>query len=203
MGAVANGGKRWAVFALIVIAVPVQAASNTSTVATADPLAVVRQELALGCDAERARTKDFGTLEDLKRELDARYAENGAGFIARDVDRVMRLRHPDFHTEQGTTRMTREQMHERTRRFIEGIVRFDCIVETITALTLEGATAHAIVDQRTVRQQRFADGTTHDVRTWVVQRESWRRVANEWLLWRVDEINDGLLLVDGQVYKNQ
>jgi hypothetical protein len=202
MGVFTYEGKGWAV-AIFLAAAPAYSAeqANSGAVAPTDPLAIVRQELALGCDAERARKKEFGSLEEVKRELDARYAENEAGFIARDADRVMRLRHPDFHTQQGTTRMSRDEMHERTRRFIDGIIRFDCIVETITSLTLEGNTAHAVVDQRTVRQQRFPDGTVHDVRTWVVQRESWQKLGTDWLLWRVDEINDGLLLVDGQVFE--
>jgi hypothetical protein len=79
-----------------------------------------------------------------------------------------------------------------------GIVRFDSLSETITALTLAGDTAHAIVDQRTVRQQRLNDGALHEVRTSVVQRESWIRTPLGWLLWRVDQIQPGETLVDGR-----
>lgn len=135
----------------------------------------------------------------VRRELEARYAENEAGFIARDPDRVMRLRHPEFHTITPDGKVsTREQMYERTRQFIARIERFDSLSETITALTLEGDTAHAIVDQRTVRQQRLGDGTLHEVRTSVVQRESWVRTGGKWLLWRVDQIRDATTLLDGQ-----
>lgn len=135
----------------------------------------------------------------VKRELAARYLENEAGFTARDPDRVMRLRHPAFHTitEDGTI-STREQMYQRTREFIARIERFDSLSETITALTLAGDTAHAVVDQRTVRQQRLQDGALHQVRTSVVQRESWIRSPEGWLLWRVDSIQPGVTLVDGK-----
>ena len=138
-------------------------------------------------------------VEVAKRELEERYKENEAGFFAKDADRVMRLRHPDFHTitPDGTV-SNREQMYERTRRFIGRVEKFESLSETITALTLEGDTAHAVVDQRTVRQQRFPDGTLHEVRTSVVQRESWKKTPQGWLMWRVDEIEPGQTLVDGK-----
>jgi hypothetical protein len=136
----------------------------------------------------------------VRRALEARYAENEAGFIARDVDRVMRLRHPAFHTITPDGNVSsRDQMYERTRAFIARIERFDSLSETITALTLAGDTAHAVVLQRTVRQQRLPDGQLHEVRTWVVQRESWIRTAQGWLFWRVDEIQPGVTLLDGRL----
>lgn len=111
----------------------------------------------------------------------------------------MRLRHPDFHTitPDGKTN-TREQMDERTRAFIGRVERFDSLSEAITELALAGDTAHAIVDQRTARQQRFPDGALHEVRTSVAQRESWIRTPQGWLMWRVDRIQPGATLVDGK-----
>lgn len=140
------------------------------------------------------------SLASVRRELEAQYAENEAGFLARDADRVMRLRHRDFHTvtPDGTV-STRAQMYERTRAFIDRIERFDSLTETITALALAGDTAHAVVLQRTVRQQRLPDGLLHEVRTWVVQRESWIRTADGWLFWRVDQIQPGVTLLDGRL----
>jgi hypothetical protein len=139
------------------------------------------------------------TVARVKIELADRYRENEAGFYARDPDRVMRLRHPDFHTITPDGRVSnRAQMYERTRGFIGRIERFDSLSETITALTLAGDTALAVVDQRTVRQQRFPDGTLHEIRTSVVQRESWIRTGQGWLMWRVDQIQPGQTLVDGK-----
>jgi hypothetical protein len=88
-------------------------------------------------------------------------------------------------------------MYQRTRDFIARIERFDSLSETITGLTLAGDTAHAVVDQRTVRQQRV-DGALHEVRTSVVQRESWIRTPTGWLLWRVDQEQPGETLLDGR-----
>jgi hypothetical protein len=153
-----------------------------------------------GCAKRSAGTRSAAdSLAVVRRELAARYAENEAGFFARDPDRVMRLRHPDFHTITPDGNVSnREQMYQRTRAFIDRIVRFDSLTERIGALTLAGDTAHAIVHQRTVRQQRLQDGTVHEVRTSVVQRESWIRTAQGWLFWRVDQIQPGEKLVDGK-----
>lgn len=153
----------------------------------------------VGCQQKRpaARAEDQAVVA--RRELAARYSENEAGFIARDPDLVMHLRHPAFHTITPDGRVsTRAQMYERTRKFIGRIERFDTLSETITALTLEGDTALAVVDQRTVRQQRLGDGALHEVRTSVIQRESWIRTPEGWLLWRVDDIQPGTTSVDGK-----
>jgi hypothetical protein len=138
-------------------------------------------------------------LESTKQELEARYRENGAAFFARDPDRVMLLRHPDFHTITPDGKVnTREQMYDRTRNFINRVEKFDSLFENITALTVAGDTALAVVAQRTVRKQRFPDGTLHEVRTSAVQRESWIWTTAGWLMWRVDEIKSGPTLVDGK-----
>jgi hypothetical protein len=153
-----------------------------------------------GCATQAAsRGTAADSVTAAKRELAARYAENEAGFFARDPDRVMRLRHPAFHTITPDGNVsTREQMYRRTREFIGRVERFDSLSETITDLRLAGDTAHAVVDQRTVRQQRFPDGALHEVRTSVIQRESWIKTPEGWLLWRVDQIQPGQTLVDGE-----
>jgi len=155
---------------------------------------------AIGCHQDRPPVPE--PAQDIeavvRRDLGARYAENEAGFFARDPDRVMLLRHPAFHTITPDGKVsTREQMYQRTRDFIARVERFDSLSEWITALTLQGDTAHAVVAQRTVRQQRI-EGALHEVRTSVVQRESWIRTPEGWLLWRVDEVEPGQTFVDGK-----
>src|SRR5262245_33880596 len=94
----------------------------------------------MGCQGER-RGSQTPEVAAVRGELAARYAENEAGFFARDPDRVMRLRHPEFHTITPDGKVsTREQMVERTRSFIGRIERFDSLSETITELTLAGDT---------------------------------------------------------------
>lgn len=166
--------------------------------ALAAPLIVAN--IGTGCAQRPAgRTDPAAAVAVVRQELAGRYSENEAGFFARDPDRVMRLRHPAFHTITPDGNVsTRDQMYQRTRNFIGRIERFDSLSETITALTLAGDTAHAVIDQRTTRQQRFPDGALHEVKTSVVQRESWIKTPEGWLLWRVDQIQPGQTLVDGQ-----
>jgi hypothetical protein len=156
--------------------------------------------LSAACASQRPVARaGAGDSTIVKRELEARYRENEAGFFARNPDRVMLLRHPDFHTiTPDGNRSNRAQMDERTRAFIGRVERFDDLAETITSLELAGDTAHAIVAQSTRRQQRFPDGTLHEIRTSVVQRESWIRTPQGWLMWRVDRVQPGQTLVDGK-----
>ena len=167
--------------------------------------ALITAVLAAGCHRER-RADPAATAGDsltaVRRELEARYAENEAGFFARDPDQVMRLRHPDFHTITPDGKVnTREQMYERTRQFIGRVARFDSLSENIVELTLVGDTALAVVAQSTRRQQRFPDGVLHEIQTSVVQRESWIRTPDGWMMWRVDEIQPGETIVDGKPVK--
>ncbi len=150
-----------------------------------------------GTDESAAASRTH-TVDTTRRELEARYRQNEAAFFARDADRVMRLRHPELHSILPDGKVTtREEMYERTRSFIDRVERFDSLFENITALTVNGDTAHAVVAQRTVRKQRLPDGTLHEIRTSVVQRESWIWTTAGWLMWRVDQINPGPTLVDG------
>ena len=158
--------------------------------------------LVVGCHAKRPVETSPATPDQValvRQQLEARYVENEAGFFARDPDRVMRLRHPDFHTIPPDGNVsTREQMYERTRQFIGRVERFDSLSERILDLTLSGDTAHAMVEQHTKRQQRFPDGTLHEIQTEVVQRESWIRMRDGWFMWRVDRVQPGKTLVDGK-----
>jgi hypothetical protein len=161
--------------------------------------------LAAGAGCQRKRGSSASDkLAGVRQELEARYKENEAGFIAKDPDRVMRLRHPDFHTITPDGKVsTREQMYDRTRQFIARIAEWDSLSETITSLTLNGDTAQAIVAQHTVRKQFFPDSTLHEVRTSVVQRESWIKTPQGWLMWQVDQIKPGQTILDGKALPAQ
>lgn len=135
----------------------------------------------------------------VRQQLEAAYAANEAAFFARDPDAVMKLRHPAFHTVDEAGKLSdRQQMYDRTRRFIERIVRFDALRETILNLEVHGDTAIATVLQETSRQQRLPDGTEHRVDTSVTQREWWRCTPQGWRMWRVDDIRNPATRVDGQ-----
>ncbi len=76
--------------------------------------ALVLAAVGVGCHAE-------DPVAVGRRALVARYAENEAGFFASDPDRVMRLRHVEFHAITPDGKVSdREQMYERTRQFNGG-----------------------------------------------------------------------------------
>ena len=154
----------------------------------------------LSCSAAEHRcTTAPSATDQVRREIEQAYARNGAAFAARDPEAVMELRHPDFHTIDHTGKLsTRQDMHERTRSFLARIERFDTLRETIRTLELHGDTAIVTVFQETSRTQRLADGDLHQIDTSVTQREWWRCTTKGWQLWRVDEVDEGTLLIDGK-----
>jgi ketosteroid isomerase-like protein len=152
------------------------------------------------CSAAEYRcTTGSSATEQVRRELEQAYAANEAAFAARDLEAVMKLRHPDFHTVDHTGKLsTRQDMHERTRLLLDRIERFVTQRETIRALELHGDTAIVTVFQETSRVQRLGDGALHTIDTSVTQREWWRCTTEGWRLWRVDEVEEGTLLIDGK-----
>jgi ketosteroid isomerase-like protein len=135
--------------------------------------------------------------------LEAWYQRNMAAFAAKDVAAVMTLRTDDFHTitPDGPGKFktnTRADMEARTVTFLSRIDHFISQRNDIGTIELDGDTASADVHQRTVRMQRFPDGSLHQVDASVVQRETWKHTPDGWKLYRVDNIRDGPLLVDGK-----
>jgi ketosteroid isomerase-like protein len=153
---------------------------------------------SLSCSRTVPRCLNSSPVE-VRRALENAYQRNEAAFIARDADAVMALRHPDFHTVDHTGKQsTRADMYERTRGLIARIERFISARETIRALEIHGDTAIATVFQETSRLQRLQDGILHRVDTSTTQREWWRCTEKGWLMWRVDEVEEGSLLIDGK-----
>ena len=130
------------------------------------------------------------------------YARNMAAFKAKDVAAIMALRADDFHTTTPDGRVnTRADMETRTRLFLDRIDHFISQDNQIGTIEVDGDLASADITQKTVRMQRFPDGTLHKVESVVVQRETWKKTAEGWKLYRVDNIRDGGLLVDDKPYK--
>lgn len=135
----------------------------------------------------------------VRRALEAWYDRNMAAFAAKDVAAVMALRADDFHTVAPDGQVSsRSDMEQRTRRFLERIDRFIAQENRIGTIEVAGDLASADISQKTVRTQRFPDGSLHEVRSEVVQRETWRSTPEGWKLHKVDNIRPGSLLVDGR-----
>lgn len=158
-------------------------------------------------DEPKIKTKDGKTItrdksKPVRKAIEDWYARNMAAFKAKDLAAIMALRAADFHTitPDGTVN-TRADMETRTRLFLERIDHFISQDNQIGTIELEGDVASADIAQKTVRMQRFPDGTLHKVESAVVQRETWKKTAEGWKLYRVDNIRDGNVLVDDKPYK--
>jgi ketosteroid isomerase-like protein len=158
-------------------------------------------------DERKIKTKDGKTItrdksKPVRKAIEDWYARNMAAFKAKDVAAIMALRAEDFHTitPDGSVN-TRADMETRTRLFLDRIVHFISQDNQIGMIELAGDWASADIAQKTVRMQRFPDGTLHKVESSVVQRETWKKTAEGWKLYRVDNIRDGGLLVDDKPYK--
>jgi len=163
------------------------------------PLAVLAQEPA----ETKVKTKGGVTVaadksKPVRQAIEAWYQQNITAFEAKDVAAIMALRTDDFHTltPDGKTN-TRADMEARTRTFVERIDHFTLQKFDIGTIDVTGDLASADIHQHTVRMQRFPDGTLHEVDSSVLQRETWKLTSDGWKLYRVDEIRDGVLLVDG------
>ena len=131
------------------------------------------------------------------KSIAAWYEKNMAAFEAKDVPAIMALRTDDFHTETPDGKLnTRADMEERTRRFVGRIDTWVLQDFRIGKLQVTDELASADVNQRTVRMQRYPDGSLHRVDSRVVQRETWKRTDGGWKLYKVDDIRDSVTLVD-------
>ena len=158
-------------------------------------------------DERKIKVKDGKTItrdksKPVRKAIEDWYARNMAAFEAKDLAAIMALRADDFHTITPDGRVnTRADMETRTRVFLERIDHFISQDNQIGTIELAGDLASADITQKTIRMQRFPDGTLHKVESAVVQRETWKRTAHGWRLYRVDNIRDGGLLVDDKPYK--
>jgi len=156
----------------------------------------------------KVKVKDTKTVvrdksKPVRKAIEDWYARNVEAFNAKDVAAIMALRTDDFHTitPDGKVNM-RPDMEARTKLFIGRIDHFISQDLRIGTIDVHGDLASADVTQKTVRMQRFPDGTLHKVEAGVVQRETWRKTAEGWKMYRVDNIRDTTgVFVDDKPYK--
>ena len=158
-------------------------------------------------DDLKVKVKDGKTIvrdksKPVRKAIVDWYARNMVAFKAKDVAAIMALRTDDFHTITPDGKVnTRADMEIRTKGFLARIDHFISQDNQIGTIEVEGNLASADIKQKTVRMQRFPDGTLHKVESGAVQRETWKKTTEGWKLYRVDNIRDGGLLVDDKPYK--
>jgi len=146
---------------------------------------------------KNSRATERDKSKPVRKAIEDWYVRNMDAFKAKDVTAIMALRTDDFHTITPDGKVnTRADMQARTASFLDTIDHFISQDNQIGTIELEGDLASADVTQKTVRMQRFPDGTLHKVEAGAVQRETWRKTAEGWKLYRVDNIRDSGVLVD-------
>lgn len=138
----------------------------------------------------------------VRKAIEAWYKQNTEAFKRKDVAAVMALRAEDFHTIlPDGTRNTRADMQAYTERLLGRIEQFELMDFQIGGIDVRGEFASADVTQKTVRTQRLTDGQLHKVESGAVQTETWRKTAQGWKLYRVDNIRDKGLYIDGNLVR--
>jgi ketosteroid isomerase-like protein len=146
---------------------------------------------------KNSKTTERDKSKPVRKAIEDWYVRNMDAFKAKDVTAIMALRTDDFHTITPDGKVnTRADMQARTISFLDRIDHFISQNNQIGTIEVEGDLASADVTQKTVRMQRFPDGTLHKVESGAVQRETWRKTAEGWKLYRVDNIRDSGVLVD-------
>lgn len=139
----------------------------------------------------------------VRKAIEDWYGRNVEAFKSKDVAAVMALRTEDFHTITPDGKVnTRADMEAYTQRFLGRIDHFISLDFQIGTIDVQGDLASADVTQDTVRMQRFPDGTLHKVQAGAVQRETWKKTAEGWKMYRVENVRDTIgVLVDDKPYK--
>jgi len=163
------------------------------------------QSPVLPSDSKVKVKHDKTTVRDkskpVRKAIEDWYVRNREAFEAKDVAAVMALRTDDFHTITPDGKVnTRADMETRTKLFLDRIDHFISQDYRIGTIEVEGNLASADVTQKTVRMQRLPDGTLHKVEAGAVQRETWRKTAEGWKLYLVDQIRDSGVFVDDKPY---
>ena len=180
------------VLTITCLAVTVNAQSEQSSSSAGEQKVKVKH----GTSSVRDKSKP------VRKAIEDWYERNMKAFEAKDVAAIMSLRTDDFHTITPDGKVnTRADMQSRTESFVARIDHFISQENQIGTIEVDGNLASADVTQKTIRMQRFPDGTLHKVEAGVIQRETWKKTAEGWKLYRVDNIRDGALLVDDKPYK--
>jgi ketosteroid isomerase-like protein len=123
---------------------------------------------------------------------------------ARDLDAVARAMTPDFALQllDGTV-LNRQQVLDGMRQEWASVLRVsDETSITVERLELLGPQATVYTRQHYVRYMPSRkDGSPHEVITNVRHRETWVFTEKGWISKRVEEIEQGETLVDGEPYQ--
>jgi ketosteroid isomerase-like protein len=139
----------------------------------------------------------------LLSQFQARYTDYAAAVRAMDVDRYMAyfaddfsMRSPDgkLHDKAEMTRYQRINA-QTTKRVNSYTADVECVH------TLANGDVAAVIVQKYDRDQAPLDqpDQPHNIRTSVVQRETWRKTPKGWRIGTIEELVAGPVFIDGKM----
>jgi hypothetical protein len=144
--------------------------------------------------------QDSLAVDSVKQILSKRYEALAKATDSRDLSQILSFRTEDFHSIGPDGRVLDNiMMKEYSQQFITNNLPPYNIKNTIVKLRLSYNKIVAVADvfQEATRKRELA-GKLREVKTSVLQTETWIYVNNEWKLKSVDNVHDQKRFVDGK-----
>ncbi len=144
--------------------------------------------------------QDTLAIDSIKKIINKRYIALAAAMESRNMAKILSFKTADFHSVTPDGRVhDHESMKEYSRQFITNSIPPYNIKNTILNLRLSDNKLVAVVDvfQEAARKRDLA-GKIREVKTSVLQTETWIFINKQWKLKLVDNVHDQKRFVDGK-----
>ncbi len=145
-------------------------------------------------------SQDSTVIDSVKRILNKRYEALAKTMDERDLKKILSFKTSDFHSIGPDGKVLDNlTMEEYSRQFITNNIPPYNIKNTILNLRLSDNQVVAVVDvlQESVRKRDLV-GKVRDVKTTVLQTETWIYTNKQWKLKFVDNVHDQKRFIDGK-----
>lgn len=146
------------------------------------------------------KAQDSSAVDSVKKILNTRYEALAKTMDERDLKKILGFKTADFHSIGPDGRvLDNVTMKEYSNQFITNNIPPYNIKNTILNLRLSDNHIVAVVDvlQQSVRK-RDLSGKVREVKTTVLQTETWIFTDKQWKLKLVDNVHDQKRYIDGK-----
>ena len=147
-----------------------------------------------------SHSQDSLAIDSVKKILDSRYELLATAMNERNLEKILSFKTNDFHAIGPDGKVLDNMtMKEYSRQFITNNIPPYNIKNTILNLRLSDNKIVAVVDvqQESVRKRELR-GKIRDIKTSVLQTETWIFTDDQWKLKLVDNVHDQKRFVDGK-----
>jgi hypothetical protein len=145
-------------------------------------------------------SQDSLAIDSVKKILNSRYEALAKAMDERNLEKILSFKTSDFHSIGPDGRVLDNiTMKEYSSQFITNNIPPYNIKNTILKLRLSDNKIVAVVDVlQEVERKRELLGKVRDVKTTVLQTETWIFTNKQWKLKIVDNVHDQKRFVDGK-----